>query len=194
MTDWGAHHIDIAQWGIGVSWPGRDRRQGQVSRRRRTATTWPSTSSAVYRYADGVEMTVRDNGRNGIMFKGSEGRIFVNRGTLSGKPVEDLATTRCRASSSSSTPTTTSTGPPRAGKLDAIVNHMGNFFDCVRTRKQPISDVVSQHRSVTTCHLGNISMRLGRPLKWDPEKETFVGDDEANGWLRREQRKGYEIA
>jgi hypothetical protein len=70
---------------------------------------------------------------------------------------------------------------------------MGNFFDCVKSRQTPISDVVSQHRSVSACHLGNISIRLGRSLKWDPQKEQFLGDDEANGWLRREQRKGYEV-
>ena len=70
---------------------------------------------------------------------------------------------------------------------------MGNFFDCVASRKKPISDVESQHRSVSTCHLGNISMRVGRPLKWDAEKEEFPGDAEANSWLSREQRSGYEI-
>jgi hypothetical protein len=70
---------------------------------------------------------------------------------------------------------------------------MANFFDCIRTRRTPISDVVSQKQSVNTCHLANISMRLGRPLKWDPQTETFVGDDQANTWLSREQRSGYEV-
>jgi len=70
---------------------------------------------------------------------------------------------------------------------------MGNFFDCVKTRETPISDVVSQHRSVSVCHLANISMRLGRKLKWDPLQEQFLADEEANQWLSRPQRKGYEI-
>ena len=83
--------------------------------------------------------------------------------------------------------------PPRAGKLDAIINHMGNFLDCVRSRQSPLSDVVSQHRSVSTCHLANISMRLGRKLQWNPEAERFVGDAEADTWLSRPQRKGFEI-
>ena len=83
--------------------------------------------------------------------------------------------------------------PPRMGKIDSTLNHMGNFFDCVKTRNTPISDVVSQHRSATTCHLGNIAMRLDRPLRWDPQQEQFVGDEEANRWLSRPQRKGYEI-
>ena len=61
--------------------------------------------------------------------------------------------------------------------------------------KTPISDVEGQHRSVSTCHLANISLRIGRNLKWDPNKEIFIGDADANAkWLKREQRKGYEIA
>ena len=80
-----------------------------------------------------------------------------------------------------------------AGKLDAIINHMGNFFDCVKSRQPPISDLASQHRSVSACHLGNISIRLRRPLRWDPAAEQFVGDEEANRWLRREQRSPYNI-
>ena len=70
---------------------------------------------------------------------------------------------------------------------------MQNFFECVRDRSTPISDVFTHHRAMTTCHLANIAIRLNRPLKWDPEKEEIVGDSEANGWLAREQRKGYEI-
>jgi hypothetical protein len=53
--------------------------------------------------------------------------------------------------------------------------------------------VFTHHRAITTCHLANIAIRLNRPLKRDPEKEEIVGDSEANGWLAREQRKGYEI-
>jgi hypothetical protein len=70
---------------------------------------------------------------------------------------------------------------------------MGNFFDCIAARKQPISDVESQHRSVSTCHLGNIACRLGRTLKWDPAAERFVSDAEADGLLSRPQRAGFEV-
>jgi hypothetical protein len=71
---------------------------------------------------------------------------------------------------------------------------MDNFFACVKDRNvETLSDVVSQHRSASTCHLVNIALRLGRKLKWDPKEERFVGDDEANRLLSREQRKGYEI-
>ncbi|MCX7418207.1 MAG: hypothetical protein NT013_01555 [Planctomycetia bacterium] len=65
---------------------------------------------------------------------------------------------------------------------------MGNFFHCVQSREQPLSNVVSQHRSITTCHLGNIAMKLGRKLRWNPDQEVFVNDREANTQLKREQR------
>jgi hypothetical protein len=65
---------------------------------------------------------------------------------------------------------------------------MGNFFHCIRTREKPISDVVSQHRSVSACHLANISLRLGRKLTWDAAREEFVSDDEANAMLSRRPR------
>lgn len=194
LTDWGAHHMDIAQWAAGMEGSGPVRIDGQA--------TYPNVPGgynvpldfqAKYVFANGVEMVVLDHGRNGILFEGSEGRMFVNRGTLEGKPVEALADAPLPREQYQLYAHDNLARPPREGKLDAIVNHMGNFFDCVQSRQQPISDVASQHRSVSTCHLGNISMRLGRPLQWDPEKELFVGDDEANGHLRREQRAPYAI-
>jgi hypothetical protein len=138
-------------------------------------------------------MTVKDTGRNGILFTGDSGRIFVSRGDLTGKPVEQLSADPLQRGDFRLYDFDNLDRPERVGKLDAIVNHMGNFFDCVAARRQPISDVESQHRSATTCHLGNLSMRLGRPLKWDPDAEVFVDDAEANAMLKREQRKGYEV-
>lgn len=190
MTDWGAHHLDVAQWAIGslpIEVDGK--------------AAMPNTPngynvaldfSARYRYANGVEMTVSDSGQNGIMFIGTEGRIFVNRGTVAGKPLEDLAANPLPRERFKLYGFDNLDRPERVGKLDAIINHMGNFFDCVRSRNTPISDVASQHCSVTTCHLGSISMRLGRKLTWDPKKEQFIGDDEADTWLSRPQRKPFE--
>ena len=71
--------------------------------------------------------------------------------------------------------------------------HMQNWLDCMRTRKLPLADVEIGHRSVTVCHLANITRRLGRKLRWDPQAERFVGDEEANGLLSRPRRKGYEL-
>jgi len=190
MTDWGAHHLDIAQWAID-SYPVEIKtsaKMPQVNNGFNVAIDYDAT----YRYANGVVMTVSDTGRNGIMFTGDAGRIFVNRGSVSGAPVDELASKPLPREDWKVYGHDNLDRPPRAGKLDAIINHMGNFFDCIESRNRPVSDVESQHRSVTTCHIGNISMRLGRPLQWDPTSETFIDDAEANTWLKREQRQGFE--
>ncbi|APZ94216.1 Gfo/Idh/MocA family protein [Fuerstiella marisgermanici] len=192
MTDWGAHHLDIAQWAIN-SYP------VEIS----GTAVYPNVPdgynvaidfSATYKYENGVVMTVSDTGRNGIMFTGDEGRIFVNRGSLQGKPVEDLKSTPLTRDDWTVYDFDNLQRPERAGKLEAIINHMGNFFDCVQSRNTPVSDVESQHRSVSTCHLGNIAMKVGRTLKWDPKTETFPHDADANTHLKRNQRDGFETA
>lgn len=192
MTDWGAHHLDIAQWAI-------DSVPEFIDGRAKYPTivdgyNVPIDFRAEYRYRGGVVMTVSDEGRNGILLTGSRGRIFVNRGTIEGKPVDDLADNPLPREAFQAYPHDNYDRPQRAGKLEAIVNHMGNFFDCIESRHRPVSDVESQHRSATTCHLGNISMRLGRPVRWDADTEMFSGDAEANDLLAREQRAGYEIS
>jgi predicted dehydrogenase len=192
MTDWGAHHLDIAQWAID-SLPVEVHGQARfpaVERGFNVATDF----QARYLYKNGVELTVSDTGRNGILFTGDQGRIFVNRGSLQGKPVEELAARPLPREDWKLYAFDHAGRPPRSGKLDAIINHMGNFFDCLESRKPPISDVDSQHRSVSSCHLANISMRLGRALKWDPVKERFVDDSEANRRLGRPQRVGYQTS
>ena len=190
MTDWGAHHIDIAQWGI-------DSLPVEINGQAKYPEVTDGYNVAVdfgvtYKYANGVTLSVADHGRNGIMFTGDAGRIFVNRGDIEGKPVENLKQNPLPRTDWKSYDFDNLDRPERKGKLDAIVNHMGNFFDCVAARRQPVSDIESQHRSVSTCHLGNISMQLGRKLTWDPKSETFPGDAEANELLSREQRKGFE--
>jgi len=190
MTDWGAHHIDIAQWAI-------DSVPVEIMGTANMPTVANGYNVAIdfnvtYKYKNGVMMTVSDTGDNGILFTGDAGRMFVNRGKITGTPVEALKTNPLNREDWKVYDYDNLERPPRAGKLDAIVNHMGNFFDCVQSRRTPVSDVVDSHRTVSTCHLGNISMRLGRPLKWDPTKEEFIDDKEANTWLKREQRKGFE--
>jgi predicted dehydrogenase len=195
MTDWGAHHVDIAQWGAGMQESGPVEIDGRADLPNTPDGYNVATNfSAKMRYADGVELEILDDGRNGVLFEGDGGRLFANRGTVAGVAVDRLKDDPLPREEFTLYEHDNLARPPRSGKLDAIINHMGNFFDCVRTREQPISDVFSQHRSVSVCHLANISMRLGRKLAWNPETETFVGDDEANRWLSRPQRKGFEVA
>jgi len=195
LTDWGAHGIDIAHWGIGCDTSGPLEINGYADVLPNDPNSYnvPPTFQVDYKYAGDVTLKIRCDGRAGILFEGDQGRIFVNRGTVAGKAVDELKDNPLPHEQFKLYGFENRERPERTGKLDAIVNHMGNFFDCVKARKTPISDLESQHRVATTCHLGNISIRLRRPLKWNPETELFVGDDEANGWLRREQRKKYAI-
>ena len=84
--------------------------------------------------------------------------------------------------------------PADAWRVRPSSDHMADFFQCVKSRREPVSPVWIQHRTITACHLTNISLRLGRKLAWDPRAERILGDDEANARLRREQRKPYAIA
>jgi predicted dehydrogenase len=191
VTDWGAHDIDIAQWGIGEL-------PVEIDCKAELPNIPDGYNVAVHyggtiRYPSGVEIVLAEEGRSGVLFEGDQGRLFVNRGTLSGVPVEQLADNPLPREKFTLYDFDNLDRPERVGKLDAIINHMGNFFDCVRDRRTPISDAESQHRSAATCHLANISMRLGRPLKWDAESEQIVGDAEANAMLSRQQRKGFEV-
>lgn len=190
MTDWGAHHIDIAHWAINSDLIEIDgtAKFPTIENGFNVATDF----RVRYVFANGVVMTVTDEGDNGILFTGDEGRLFVNRGKITGAPVEALKSSPLNREDWKVYSHDNPDRPPRAGKLDAIINHMGNFFDCLQSRSAPISDVESSHRSVSVCHLGNISMRLGRPLKWDPVAERCISDPEADTWLKREQRKGFE--
>ncbi len=194
MTDWGAHHVDIAHWMLGAANTGPVSVAGTASHpvplqdgyptetnKYNTATTFVVTC----KFADGAELIITDNTPehdNGVLVEGDAGRIFVNRGKLTGKAVEDLATNPLSAAALSKLTKGKTTG-----------NHMRNFIECLKDRGEPISDVFSHHRALTTCHLANIAIRLGRKLNWDPAAEQIVGDDAANAWLRRKQRKGFEI-
>jgi predicted dehydrogenase len=199
LTDWGAHHVDIAM--LALNKLGDD--IGNVIIEPMSVThpvpfvdgmpTKDDRFNAATKFkvrvqfADGVEMFVQDNANdlgfdNGIMFQGSEGKFLVNRGKLVGKPVEQLKE------------------KPLSGDAFEIVHgrkkpksHMANFIECVKTRKQPISDVPSHNAMLNVCHAINIAMRLNKTLTYDPKTRKFVDDSQANTFVSRKQRKGYEI-
>jgi hypothetical protein len=118
---------------------------------------------------------------NGILFEGEKGNFFVTRGKLTGAAVDELKEKPLSSDTVSA-----------VYKGKKTTNHMENFFACMKDRTDPISDVYTHHRAMTTCHLANISIRLGRKLTWDPKNEQIVGDSDANQWQAREQRKGFE--
>jgi predicted dehydrogenase len=168
MTDWGAHHFDIAQWGLGMD------HSGPVEI---IPPEDPKAEKGLrYRYANGVE--VIHGGGGGVTFIGTDGQILVNRGRFKATPesIED-----------------TPLGPNDL-RLYASNDHLQDFLNCMRTRQRPICDVEIGCRSVTVCHLGNLAYWNHRRLTWDPAKERFIGDHEANKWLDRPDRRAYHWA
>jgi len=209
MTDWGAHHIDIAQWALGQSNSGPVSASGKgkfgtvvpdgfdwVSFFDGKATLPHGYNAAVtfdvdLKFGNGANMHVTNNytsedGKtkfdNGILFEGSAGRIFVNRGRLSGKPVEELSEADSKKIDDA---VTALYGGKKLG------GHMANFFECIEDRSDPISDVYTHHRTMTSCHMCNIALMTGRELKWDPKAEQFIGDDQANALRSRPSRETY---
>ncbi len=151
--------------------------------------------AATIRYQNGVVMEINDEGRNGILFEGDKGRMFVNRGSISGVPVEATCQDiRFPVSHSGFTTSIISIAPSGLASWMRSSITWVTFLTASSRGKQPISDLESQHRSVTTCHLANISIRTGRPLKWDPDAERILGDDEAAAMQSRPQREGFEVA
>ncbi|QDT10673.1 Gfo/Idh/MocA family protein [Planctomycetes bacterium K23_9] len=209
MTDWGAHHIDIAQWALspGETGPVKVTSKGKFPNGVPSGFNWskfldgeislPNTYNTATEFhidltfASGAVLNVNHHYKregdnvdfgNGILFEGDKGRIFVNRGKLEGKPMNDL------------------TDADKKELEEKVIelckgkkpgNHMGNFFECIADGGKPISDVWSHHRTMTSCHLCNISLMLGRELKWNPKTEEFDGDDQANKLLSRKSREGF---
>jgi hypothetical protein len=127
-------------------------------------------------YASGVKMVVSNKNRMGVTFQGAEGWIYVNRGALEAHPESML------------------TEPPAGTvRLYESKNHYRNFIDCVLSRKETIAPCEVAHRSITIAHLGNISMQLGRDLRWDPALEQVIGDHRANSMLSRPYRDPWKL-
>ncbi len=192
LTDWGAHHVDIACWAIGATETGPSKvtplnfklpveyKDGHplVADQYNIATEYNIRAEM----PNGVELLITNEGDNGILFEGTKGRFFVNRGKITGKPVEDLADNPLPDGAVEEV---------YGGKVSA--NHTANFIEGMNNRTQPISDVWSHNRMLEICHLSNIAIRLNREVKWDPAKREIIGDEQANSFLSRENRKGYEI-
>jgi predicted dehydrogenase len=179
MTDWGAHHNDIAQWALGMDESGPVAVEATGSRPVGKPNSYDVHPSfrVTYTYDSGVKLFCTSN-ENGIRFTGEKGDwIFVSRGDLYASDDRLIKEPLARD----------------AKRLYASANHMQNFLDCVRKRKQPICPAEVGHRSVTVCHLGVIALRLGKKLKWDPAKEEFADSAEANKMLSRPMRGEWKL-
>lgn len=194
VTDWGVHHMDIALWALGLQETGPVTIEGKG--------TFPKIPNGYnvavefdcnLTFADGQVCRLY-SGTNELIISGDKGRIRVNRGGLTGAPVEALTPADndrineeiirlCHGKDPSG----------ENGDDNKAGAHMHNFFDCVKDGGKTISDPATHHRSVSACHLANIAMSLNRKLTFDPVNETFPSDEEASALLRREQRPEYAI-
>lgn len=173
ITNWGAHHFDIVQWALGMDDSGPVEIEGKGIFPESGLFNTALQMDIRYRYANGEEIhCVTGTGSGDICFEGTEGVLWVSRERLRTQP-ESIAR---------------SVIGPNEVHLYKSVEHHENFLDCVRSRKQPITNAEIGHRSSTVCHLGNIAMLTGDRLTWDPQKEVFVNNDQANRLCNRSLR------
>ena len=166
MTDWGAHHFDIAQWGLGMD------DSGPVEI---VPPEDPKAMTGVrFIYANGVQVIHGKSG--GVLFDGTDGQILVNRGKFKITP-EGLDKDPI---------------PENGIQLYQSTDHYQDFLNCVKSRNKPVCDVEIGCRSASVCHLGNLAYWYRRTLHWDPVKERFTGDAEANTWLDRARRPPWQ--
>ncbi|HSW44842.1 MAG TPA: Gfo/Idh/MocA family oxidoreductase [Phycisphaerae bacterium] len=176
MTDWGAHHFDIAQWGLGMDGSGPVEVIPPKTPPAIRQTPDPEKGEGlVYKYANGVP--VYHGGANGVLFTGTDGKVEVNRGYFRTWPDE--------------------IGREPLGANDVRLyespGHRQDWINCIRTRQRPICDVEIGASTITVCHLGNIAYWLGRPIKWDPARQEIIGDEEASRWLDRPRRAPWHL-
>jgi len=194
ITGWGAHHLDSAHWAMDTEFTGPVEVWGTAEFPESGLWDVHGDFETHARYANGVEMIVSGSFPNGIRFEGTEGWIFVSRGNeavTSSDPVAKLKD--AQALSASDPKILTSVIGPDEVHLYESRDHHGNWLECVKSRRQPIAPVEVAHRSCSACLLHHIAMKLKRTLHWDPLKERFRNDDEANSMLSRPQRPPYTI-
>jgi predicted dehydrogenase len=180
MTNFGAHHLDIAQWALGMDDSGPVSVEGSAEFHPQKWYEVTMSCRLTYNYANGVKVVLgqlQPDIKGGCKFIGTKGSIFVDRGKIVGTP-EELVKEPL---------------PATAERLYVSKNHHQNFLDCIKSRKLPICDVEIGHRSATVCHLGNIAARLGRKVEWDAAAEQIRNDDEAAQMLSRPYRSPWTL-
>ncbi|MBN1508760.1 MAG: Gfo/Idh/MocA family oxidoreductase [Sedimentisphaerales bacterium] len=174
ITGWGSHHLDIAHWGMGTEYTGPVEIVGEADFPKDGLWDVHGDFRIEYTYANGVKLIAADEKKikGGVRFEGDKGWVWVTRGRIDAEPKSLLQET-------------IGTGET---KLYVSNNHKGNFYECVKSRAPTIAPVEVGHRSCSACLLGDIAMRTGRKLHWDPDKEQLVNDEAANRMLSRPMR------
>jgi len=174
LTDWGAHHNDYAQWALGMDASGPVKIEGKGGFNKAGPYDYANYLEVHYWYKNGVELMCENEGGNGVRFHGTDGWIFVSRLRLEASNPELLKEPVAGFDTSSYDERN------KREEIPGTDEHHNNWLDCIKTRQRPATEIETGHRSASICHLGNVAMRLARPLQWDPEKEEFAGDAAAN--------------
>jgi predicted dehydrogenase len=179
LTDWAGHHIDIAHWGLDLERTGPVEIEGRGVYPKDGIYDVPMEYKFTCKYANGVIMTVANNKQipQGTKWYGDKGWVYVKRGKLEANPKSVLDEV---------------IGPNEI-QLYKSRDHRQNFLDCVKSRKEPIAPAEVAHRSISVGLLGEIAMLTEKKLQWDPEKEEFINDEQANRMLSRPMRSPWHL-
>jgi myo-inositol 2-dehydrogenase / D-chiro-inositol 1-dehydrogenase len=191
ITGWGQHHFDSAAWGMNTELTGPISIEAVAEFPKHGLWDVHGDFMAKADYANGITMLTSGGYPNGIRYEGTEGWIFVTRGNYRATASDPIPTNNNPALSASDPKILSSVIGPNETHLYVSTSQQGNWLDCIKSRKEPISPVEIGHRACTVCLVTHISMKLGRKLQWDPEKEKFINDAEANKMLSRPQRAPY---
>jgi myo-inositol 2-dehydrogenase/D-chiro-inositol 1-dehydrogenase len=190
VTAWGSHHVDIAHWGMGTERTGPITIEGKAEYPKKGLWNVHGPYHVEAQYANGAKMVIDNKFPNGVRFEGSDGWIFVSRGGAKAT-ASDPTSTEGKALAASDPKILESTIGPNEIHLHKSLDHHLNWLQAIQSRKPAVTNAEEAHRSTSACILAYIAMKLGRKLRWDPEKETFAGDDEANAMRSRPQRAPY---
>ncbi len=192
ITGWGSHHVDIAHWGMGTELTGPVEIEGRAEFPTKGLWNVHGPYHIEARYANGVTMIIDDKFTNGVRFEGDGGWIFVSRGGAKAT-ASDPASAYGKALEASDPQILNSKIGPNEIHLYKSNDHHLNWLTSIQTRQPAVTTPEEAHRSTSACILGWIAMKLGRKLTWDPVREVFIGDDQANSMRSRPQRAPYGI-
>jgi predicted dehydrogenase len=192
ITGWGSHHVDIAHWGMNTEMTGPLEIEAKAEFPKSGIWNVHGAYHIEAKYANGVLMVIDNNFPNGVRFQGEGGWIFVSRGDAR-VTASDPSAVGAKAFAASDEKILKSEIGPNDLHLYQSPDHHLDWLRSIQTRKPAATNPEQAHRSTSACILGWIAMRLGRKLRWDPEKEKFVGDEPANAMLSRPQRAPYGI-
>jgi myo-inositol 2-dehydrogenase / D-chiro-inositol 1-dehydrogenase len=191
ITGWGQHHFDSAAWGMDTEVTGPISIEAVADFPKHGLWDVHGDFMAKAEYANGITMLTSGGYPNGVRYEGTEGWIFVTRGNYRATESDPIPANQNPALSASDPKILSSVIGPNEIHLYVSTSQQGNWLDCIKSRKDPVSPVEIGHRACTVCLVTHIAMKLGRKLQWDPAKEKFIGDDEANKMLSRPQRTPY---